>query len=146
MDNIEILENFFTLLIGLSVATERLVEIVKGIINFLSQSLEEPQEDKKLERRRKLKLQVIAIFAGLLTAMLTRLTFETDLPAPMKTISGTIICGLLASGGSGFWNSLLSYILKVKENINLNSKDLRLNIAYREKKLNEIRAGLSKKK
>jgi hypothetical protein len=122
MDNIAVLENLLTLLIGLSVATERLVEIIKGIINIWDSFLEEPNKNKKKERMRRLILQSIAVVAGVATAMLARVAFDTGLPAPMQTYSGTIICGFLASGGSGFWNSILTYILKVKELKDLNIK------------------------
>ena len=115
MDNMAVLENLLTLMIGLSVATERLVEIFKGVINYFTPYLEEPKTDKREERTRRVILQSIAVAAGIGTALLARLAFDADLPAPMRTISGTIICGFLASGGSGFWNSILTYILKVKE-------------------------------
>jgi hypothetical protein len=39
---------------------------------------------------------------------------STILTDSLNNIWGYIALGLLASGGSGFWNSVLSYILEVK--------------------------------
>jgi hypothetical protein len=99
-----------TLLAALSVASERLVEIVKGFSAFLS--TENP--DAKLERWRKTVLQILALFAGLLTAWLTKDTTTIKALIP-DTPLAWIPLGLLASGGSGFWNSIQTYFAKAKE-------------------------------
>jgi len=36
-------------------------------------------------------------------------------PEVLDNSAGLFVLGLLASGGSGFWNSILSYLLKVKD-------------------------------
>jgi phosphatidylglycerophosphate synthase len=108
--NINNLSSFVTLLAALSVASERLVEIVKGFFGFLSTENTDPAQ----ERRRKTYLQILALLAGLLTAWLTK-----DVNAVKALIPDTqlawIPLGLLASGGSGFWNSIQTYLAKAKE-------------------------------
>jgi hypothetical protein len=99
-----------TLLAALSVASERLVEIVKGFFSFLS--TENP--DPTLERRRKTALQILALLAGLLTAWLTKDTSAVKALIP-DTKLAWIPLGLLASGGSGFWNSIQTYLAKAKD-------------------------------
>jgi hypothetical protein len=98
------------LLIALSVASERLVEIVKGVIPPLNGKSDVPWK----ENMRRTVLQLLAVGAGIGTAFLARPTI------PQEALSSTsdtaiIALGLLASGGSGFWNSVLTYVLKLKD-------------------------------
>jgi O-antigen/teichoic acid export membrane protein len=100
------------LLVALSVASERLVEIIKGLIPFLNK--ENPYPDK--ERIRRVALQCLAVAAGIATAFLARPTIPVDLiPANTTDVWPVIALGLLASGGSGFWNSVLTYVTSVKD-------------------------------
>jgi hypothetical protein len=98
------------LLIALSVASERLVEIVKGVIPPLNGKSAVPWK----ENVRRTVLQLLAVGAGIGTAFLARPTI------PQEALSSTndsaiIALGLLASGGSGFWNSVLTYVLRLKD-------------------------------
>jgi len=111
MDEMTIISNFVTLLVALSVATERFVEIFKGFSTFLSNQT----DDINKERKRKLILHSIAIIGGIITTFIVRKAFGDDLPSPLKTNTGTFVCGLLASGGSGFWNSVMTWTLKIKD-------------------------------
>jgi hypothetical protein len=104
------ISSIVTLLAALSVASERLVEIVKGLFSFLS--AENP--DATRERWRKTTLQILALVAGLLTAWLTKDTSAVKALIPDTTLAW-IPLGLLASGGSGFWNSIQTYLAKAKE-------------------------------
>jgi O-antigen/teichoic acid export membrane protein len=102
---------FVSLMIALSVATERLVEIVKGLSKYLS---EEKKDDPDAERKRKAVLQILAVLAGIFTAW----SGSSYIPSEIaKTTEGWQIVGLglLASGGSGFWNSIATYFLKLKD-------------------------------
>lgn len=113
MTSLDVLMMVVSILIVLSVSAERLVEIVKGLIPFLSKE----NEDANKERWRKLVLQVLAIAAGILTAILA----EPLLPADIKQkinlddISGVVALGFLSSGGSGFWNGILGYVKGIKD-------------------------------
>jgi O-antigen/teichoic acid export membrane protein len=100
------------LLIALSVATERLVEIFK-IFPFLNEKI---TENNTHERLRRVCLHVLAILAGILTVYLA----EPIIPKEIIMVEEfgiwqIIALGLLASGGSGFWNSMLMYVLNVKD-------------------------------
>ena len=99
-----------SLMIALSVATERLVEIVKGFSGFLAKE----QTHERSERLRKAALQILAVAAGIFTAWSASTYIPTEVAKP--TESWHIVgLGLLASGGSGFWNSIATYVLKLKE-------------------------------
>lgn len=97
-----------TLLIALSVASERLVEIVKGVIP----SLTVEQKDEKQERRRKSTIQAIAVLAGIGTTFLVSPILPDKLPDTWLSKLGI---GLIVSGGSGFWNSIQGYVIQAKE-------------------------------
>ncbi len=106
----EDLTTIVTLLITLSIASERLVEIIKGIVPFLNQKKENPAE----EGRRKSALQTMAVAAGITTALLASPMIVDVVPQPWASPLGLLALGLLASGGSGLWNSVLDYRLKIK--------------------------------
>lgn len=98
------------LLIALSIASERLVEIIKGFIPALDQQSTDPNK----EGRRRAVLQILAVLAGIATAslaspMIPKETYDAT------SIWGILALGLLTSGGSGFWNSVLTYVAKVKD-------------------------------
>ncbi len=103
-----------SLLIAVSIASERLVEIIKGFVPYLNTE----NVDPILEGRRKSYLQLFAIVSGILTSLFAYSVITEVIDGLFKDIPHalTIIAiGLLASGGSGFWNSILTYLLKVKD-------------------------------
>lgn len=97
-------------ILALSIASERLVEIIKGFIP----SLDKEALDPKAEGRRRSYLQILAVFSGVLTAFLARDYMPTEIAKPTESWS-IFGLGLLASGGSSFWNSVLAYVTKVKD-------------------------------
>ncbi len=113
------LENFIQLLIALSVASERLVEIVKGLASwpFLNQTNADPRK----EGWRRLIHHVLGVISGIITALLAQSYMGDAFPADWNTWAGLVLIGFLVSGGSGFWNVILSYLLQVK---NLKTKDV----------------------
>jgi drug/metabolite transporter (DMT)-like permease len=98
-------------LIALSVASERLVEIIKGLIPVLHQRKNDPRQ----EGRRAAALQFIAVLSGMVTSLLAWPAAKNILPAGWTSLPGILALGLLASGGSGFWNSVLTYVTRVKD-------------------------------
>lgn len=96
--------------LGMSIATERLVEIVKGFIPMLNQ----PSDDAKVEARRRSYLQILAVAGGVVTVLLSREAIPADIPF-LRSDFGVVCLGLLASGGSGFWNTALTYATQAKE-------------------------------
>lgn len=103
---LDTLSNLLAVLIALSVASERLVEILKNLIPWLRTG----QTNARMEARRKLALQLLAVLAGVATAFLA----ENVLPTPLQDYRHLVVLGLLASGGSGFWTSVLGYVTSVK--------------------------------
>lgn len=104
------LSAFVALMVGLSISTERLVEIIKGIFPFLNCE----SKNATNEGWRKAALQVLAVIAGVFTAWASSPYIPSEIAKP--TESWHIIgLGLLASGGSGFWNSIATYVLKLKD-------------------------------
>ena len=114
--SIDSLPAVITLLIALSVATERVVEIIKNLV---------PQRDKesldpKGEGRRRAALHGLATVAGIAIALLSWPIFSDAIPHMKEAdsqpkITTMLALGLLASGGSGFWNSILTIVLNLKE-------------------------------
>jgi hypothetical protein len=100
-----------SLLAALSVASERFVEIVKGTIPWLNTENKNPTQ----EGFRQAALHVLAAVAGILTALLASSAIQGVVPAALATPPGIFVLGLLVSGGSGFWNSALSYIKAAKD-------------------------------
>jgi len=111
---------FLSAMIALSAAVERVVEILKGMSQRLRED-PDPRKDPqgKGAARRRLVLQVLAALAGA-TAALTigPQNFLKVLPdggyqSPVRWISAAFI-GLMASGGSAFWNHLLDIVGAIK--------------------------------
>jgi hypothetical protein len=104
------LTTIISLLIALSIASERLVDIIKGLVPWLNQQRRKPAE----EGWRKATLQVLAVIAGIITASLASAAIPKGVGIP-DDWTGTLALGLLASGGSGFWNSILTHVTKSKD-------------------------------
>jgi hypothetical protein len=99
------------LLVALSVASERLVEIVKGLVPPLSGK----STTQWKENVRRTANQLLAVGAGIATAYLALPAIPQDVLPITNDLTTTIALGLLASGGSGFWNAILTYVLQVKD-------------------------------
>ena len=104
------------ILVALSAASERLVDIAKGFIG----SLEKPAPGTTLspaeEVRRKAKIQIMAVLAGLFTTVLAWPVIGNMFPGTYGSNALVIVgLGFLVSGGSGLWNSILSYLLAIKD-------------------------------
>ncbi len=104
------LTTVISLLVALSIASERLVDIIKGLVPWLNQPRLRPVD----EGWRKATLQVLAVLAGITTAWLSSAAIPKGVGIP-DDWTGTFALGLLASGGSGFWNSILTYVTKAKD-------------------------------
>lgn len=103
--------NAVSLLAALSVATERLVEIIKGSIPWLNLQGKSGNQ----EGWRQATLHLLAAVCGIVTAYLANSAVQGAIPAGWSTGGGICVIGLLASGGSGFWNSILSYAKAAKD-------------------------------
>jgi protein-S-isoprenylcysteine O-methyltransferase Ste14 len=104
---------FVAVLVVLSGAAERLVEIIKGLIPFLNQV----RVDPKQEELRKAGVHLLAVGCCVITASLAYPQIvealgwtATEVPR-WVTVAGM---GLLAAGGSSLWNSVLGYLVSLK--------------------------------
>jgi hypothetical protein len=121
--DINLLYAVVALVTALSVASERLVDIVKSPVPYLNSKLSE----ENAEARRQGCVQLLAVFCGLVTSMLSFpitaqiLKLESPYlfygywPAYGLNWLTVIALGVLASGGSSFWNSIQSYLKQVKD-------------------------------
>ncbi len=105
------LEAIVGLLLAVSIASERLVEIIKGYFPWLN----EIRPTSISEGRRKAALQLLAVASGVGTAFLAQPILATSLSTIENSKLAVLSIGFLASGGSAFWNAILSYLLQVKE-------------------------------
>lgn len=104
-------------LIFISLAAERLVEVIKG----WWPSLNVAQDDPVAEGRRKSKLNLLAMAAGTATVWIAYdalkqmqgLAWLNEAQGWNKGLA-IVALGMLSSGGSSLWNSLLSYLLILK--------------------------------
>jgi hypothetical protein len=115
--SMEDLTSFLALLAGLSMAAERLVEILK---TFVFTNLSTVKTDLIEESRRQVKIQIISLVAAILTALLL---------LPLGIVEDwwiALALGFLASGGSSLWNSVLGWANGLKDLRQTDGKQARL--------------------
>lgn len=93
---------------ALSVATERITEIVKGFVPWLTQDKKGP-----LEELRKALIQILAVAIGTLLAALTYGQMQSALNLQGAPGWMCFVLGAMASGGSGLWNSALDIVREI---------------------------------
>jgi hypothetical protein len=112
------------LMVALSVASERLVEIIKGYVPWLDLKKNETDHSdkaRKKEGQRRSALQLIAVASGVITASLAWTAISSVVQRPDLTYGSPetwfwiVGLGVLASGGSGFWNAVLTYFVNLKD-------------------------------
>ncbi len=101
---------------AMSLSVERVVEIIKNMWPWLAKA----QPDERKENYRKAFLYFLAALVGTVIAYVSQEQLQPLLANIFKTqgsigIPGCIILGLLASGGSGFWNQSLSIVEEIKK-------------------------------
>ncbi|KYG08010.1 hypothetical protein BE21_26095 [Sorangium cellulosum] len=113
--DIQQLSTIIAVLVALSVASERLVEITKGFVPYLNKR--DPTTNPKglEEPHRRAALQILAIVSAILVTIAAGPAIPKDVLSTPDDMFGLIAIGLLASGGSGLWNGVLSYVDEVKK-------------------------------
>ncbi len=106
----EMLTGIVSLLNILSIASERLVQIVKRLVPFLN-----VKTKGNAESQRKACLHGLAILAGIATAYLSSDIITKSSNLMLNDPVTVIGMGLLVSGGSDFWNSILGYLNGLKK-------------------------------
>ncbi len=112
MDN---LTAWIAFVAGLSVATERITEIIKSAI---ARTLSLEKADPAREEHRKALVQVLAIVVGAVLAFLTYDQIRETLHLPGEgwaKVWIALVFGAMASGGSGLWNSALDIVREVNK-------------------------------
>jgi hypothetical protein len=112
-----------SMLIALSIAAERLVEIVKGLVPMLNQQQADPQR----ETLRQTILQFMAVVAGIVTALVSQPIVREVFPTLEVNLLTLIALGFLVSGGSGFWHSIQGYVNAVKDVKAISAEDVKKN-------------------
>ena len=99
--------------LGISIASERVVEMVKGVFPILWQA----QDDPKQEASRRSMLQALSIAVSIGVAFTATATLPNELKALgwVERVPGTVALGLMAAGGSGFWNAVLTLLGNIKD-------------------------------
>jgi hypothetical protein len=116
-----------TLLSAISVASERLVEIVKAFVlpswfqEVVMPAAGAPAAEvvaaTRMETRRKARIHILAVVCGIVTALLASPVLKNYTALFNSGGDQTLIIvalGFFASGGSSLWNTVLEYLLKVK--------------------------------
>jgi len=102
----ESITSALTLVIAVSIAVERVTEILKQMVPLLGKEIKDPAA----ENRRRAALQVLAAAVGALIAWTGNLQLGSHLAGPPVWI----LIGLMASSGSGFWNHALDAVRAMK--------------------------------
>ena len=111
---------FITIILAISVASERLIAVLKTIFPWLSGSQPPGKPlNPKNENIRQLVVMLISFSAAWVTsAFLGGTQFDLLKTVPIGDPAvhiPAVILGVLASGGSAFWTSLLGYTKAVKD-------------------------------
>ena len=117
------LSAFFTFMAAMSIAAERVVEIIKGIVPSLAAT--DPDANK--ERRRHMVLQFLAAVAGIIVAAAAHVQVNSSLgnflnsdydawslPGMGLMTVKYLIIGVMVSGGSAMWNHALDIVGALK--------------------------------
>jgi hypothetical protein len=136
-----------TVLLSISLAAERLVAIIQTLFPWLA--LEKKNEaqgtDLKQDRWRHFTLQVIMFLSAWTTSgflsdggfnLLGFFKFASISGAPSIPI---FVLGVLSSGGSAFWSSILGYTKAVKDIRTAQNERERLEYQHRVKEFNLAR-------
>jgi len=127
--SIDALSSLVAVVLAVSLAAERLVTVLKTAFpaQLADEQKTEAQEvDLVADRPRRLLVQLLAFAAAWLTAtfLTTNDLTQLGLSSPFKPVQlaagGAVtlpayIVGLLASGGSAFWNNVLGYTKALKD-------------------------------
>lgn len=109
MDKLTTLRSF---LAALSVATERVTEIIKGA-PLVSKWLAVEQQKRTREEFRKVCVQLVAVICGTFVTYLARDPLSQQFGIGHVPWYAYWLFGAMASGGSGIWNSLLDIVREV---------------------------------
>ena len=106
-------------LVALSLASERLVTLVKTLFPWLTVEKQTPAQEVDLieDRPRRIIVQLLAFAAALITTMLVANTGNpfAQVPVGKELRIPVYLVAFLASGGSAFWNNVLGFTKAAKD-------------------------------
>jgi hypothetical protein len=117
-DALSELEGLSTLLLATSLATERLIAILKTVVPSLAKEeiTAEREVDLQADKKRRLVLQGLAIVASYVTVALV---FDTWCPWKKVELGEWSyyqgVLAFLGSAGSAFWAGVVGYVKEVKD-------------------------------
>jgi hypothetical protein len=117
--------NLVSFLAALSIATERITEIVKGLPLLSGWLAVERPANSTGEALRKASVQIIALLAGALVTYLVREPLAAKLQISDIQPYMYVVFGAMASGGSGFWNSALDILREVNRQKQIATENLK---------------------
>jgi hypothetical protein len=107
-------------LLALSLAVERVIEILKGLLHFWPFT---PQEAGNKELTRSAAIHILSAFVGGIIAGVGHIaiigSWDTSSLLAATNLTNLLLAGLLSSGGSAFWNHVLDILKasKVKKEV-----------------------------
>lgn len=122
--NLTLLIKLISVILTVSLASERLVTFLKTLFPVLASKPNDPDAPVPLvveggEKWRQVIVMIIAFLSAWLTASFLKdgqfKPFESYDVGPPQTLVPIWVIGLLASGGSAFWTNLLGYVRAVKD-------------------------------
>jgi hypothetical protein len=129
-----------TYLVAVSLATERLVALIKSLAPWLAKERTDQEGLINLadEKWRNFSVQVLSFLAAwvttsLLNNSLTDPLADVCLSQESKLCWPTVVIALLSTGGSAFWSNVLGYANAVKDIKKQQRTDLRMNLIQRSK-------------
>jgi hypothetical protein len=106
------MEALITLLVTLSVASERLTDIAKNKLTILNKPTD-GSTPRLSDKQRTVWIQILSLLCSGITVYIAQ-PMLADSFKQFTTIGGMAILTLLISGGSSFWNSIQQYMLSIK--------------------------------
>lgn len=103
------MEEVIGLIFALSIASERLVEVIKGLVPYLKE-----KKTDEAEQLRQVLVQGLAVVSGIAITFMMQAVISEVLPN-WDNYASLIVIGLLASGGSSIWNTAMSFLSHIKE-------------------------------
>lgn len=119
------LTNLFGFFAALSLATERITEVIKGLPGLSRWLAVEQATGSTAEEFRKACIQIVAIAIGTSLSYLTQDQFSTAVGVHYSGIWAYLLFGAMASGGSGMWNSALDIVREANRQKQLMTEQLK---------------------
>lgn len=127
-----------SVLVFISLAAERIVEMIKGWWPWLNIASTDAVEEGR--RRAMIHLLTMVFGWGIVLiaydslAQIQGMSWMTQAQG-LRYFLITLALGILSSGGSSFWNSVLTYFLSVKDIKRAEARDLQVEKAMKQESL-----------